>query len=302
MHCLSRNKRKNWNGLVNDMEKGMKQYEVLRWASLFLADHNREENVAQILLQHYLGVPRSAFFASMREPVPDVVVQQFEAGVKAHAETGVPVQHLTGYEMFYGRKFHVNEHVLIPRPETEELVQHVIKEVSGRPVTIVDIGTGSGIIACTLALELGDSTVYATDISEDALAVAQQNASELRANVDFLQGDFLQPLIHKHIRADIIVSNPPYIARSDESMMADTVKLFDPELALFAEENGLAAYRKIIDQLSSVVVDNTRVAFEIGYQQGEVVKRLLKELYPQSTVQILQDINRKDRIVTAKIM
>ncbi len=305
MHCLLKNKRKNWNRLVNKMEKPMKQYEVLRRASLFLAEHNREENVASILLQHYLGMSRAAFFAGMRDPVPETIAQQFATAVKAHAETGIPVQHLTGYEIFYGRRFHVNEHVLIPRPETEELVQHVIQFVqqcnTDKSLTIADIGTGSGIIACTLALELKNATIYATDISEDALTVAEKNANELHANVTFLQGDFLQPLLQQNIKADIIVSNPPYIARSETSMMSDTVIQFDPELALFAEENGLAAYRKIIGMLPKVIKRNAMVAFEIGYQQGEVVKRLLKAQLPQSTVQVHQDINQKNRIVLAKI-
>ncbi len=281
----------------------MKLYEVLGWASLFLEKHNRETRVAELLLQHYLDVSRSEFFAMMREPVPDKVVHEFQKAIKEHGETGIPVQHLTGYEIFYGRKFLVNNHVLIPRPETEELVQHVIKLVqqSKMPVTIADIGTGSGIIATTLALELDNAIVYATDISEDALTTARNNAKQFNANVTFLQGDFLQPLIHTDRKVDFIISNPPYIAREDEVVMADTVKVFDPEIALFADENGLAAYRQIIEKLSFVLAENAIVAFEIGYQQGEAVKALLKTKFPKSEVQIHQDINKKDRIVIAKI-
>ncbi len=281
----------------------MKQYEVLQRASLFLEQHNRETNVAALLLQHYLHVSRSEFFMKMRDPVPDAVVQQFQDAVKAHAETGVPIQHIIGHEIFYGRTFHVNEHVLIPRPETEELVHHVIKQVKhdNQPLTIVDIGTGSGIIACTLALELKNCTVYATDISEKALTVAKNNANQLGANVTFLQGDFLQPLIDKQIKADIVISNPPYIPRSEESTLSDTVKLYDPELALFAEENGLAAYREIITKLPHTITDHAYAAFEIGYQQGASVTAFLENQFPESTVNVIQDINGKDRIVAAEI-
>ncbi|WP_188456886.1 peptide chain release factor N(5)-glutamine methyltransferase [Virgibacillus oceani] len=285
------------------MDKPMKQYEVLQWASLFLEKHNRETRVAELLLQHYLNVTRSHFFMTMREPVPNEIVQEFQKAIKEHAETGIPIQHLTGCEMFYGRTFAVNKHVLIPRPETEELVQHVIKlaKLAGKPITIADIGTGSGIIAATLALELENATVYATDISKDALNVAKNNAKQLHSKITFLQGDLLQPLIHNKIKADIIVSNPPYIAREDAAIMQDTVKAFDPELALFAEENGLAAYKQIIANLPQVLKEDAYAAFEIGYQQGEAVKTLLKEKFPESEVQIHQDINKKDRIITAKI-
>ncbi|WP_246187670.1 peptide chain release factor N(5)-glutamine methyltransferase [Ornithinibacillus caprae] len=286
----------------------MKQYEVLQWASLFLEKNNREPRVAELLLQHHLGMSRNEFYMHMRETVPALIRSKFEADIKEHAETGVPLQHIIGYETFYGRDFHVNEHVLVPRPETEELVQHVIQiaksnSKSDHPITIVDVGTGSGIIAITLALELPNATVYATDISEEALAVAQRNAAQLQANVTFLQGDFLQPVIVQNIKTDIVVSNPPYIPRSDEESLSDTVKHFDPELALFADENGLAAYKKIISQLPSVInAEGAAVAFEIGHDQGEIVTLLLNKQFPKSKVDVLQDINGKDRMVVATDM
>ncbi|MBP1969859.1 release factor glutamine methyltransferase [Virgibacillus natechei] len=282
----------------------IKQYEVLKRASLFLENHNREAKVAEILLQHHLQVSRSKFHMLMQDPVPELVLEPFNAAIEKHAETGVPVQHLTGVESFYGREFQVNEQVLIPRPETEELVQHVInvtKQNKETHPTIVDIGTGSGIIAITLALELPNANVYATDISEEALKIASENAAHLDASVTFLQGDFLQPLINHAIRPDLIVSNPPYIAKSDEVHLSDTVKTFDPKLALFAEENGLAAYRKIIEQLPEVLNEEGFIAFEIGYQQRDTVNELMKHVFPKSQVETLKDINKKDRILTAKI-
>lgn len=279
-----------------------KQYEVLQWASSFLEKHNREVRVAEILLMHHLLLSRAEFFGNIREPVSWEIDEAFQADIRLHAETGIPVQHLTGYETFYGRKFTVNEHVLIPRPETEELVEHVLTHARHMcPCRIVDVGTGSGVIAATLALELPDATVYATDISAEALEAAAANAERLGANVTFLRGDFLQPLVDEQIQPDIIVSNPPYVARQEETDLSDTVKNFDPELALFAEENGLAAYRKIIHQSSKVMQPGSRMALEVGHQQGEAVKNLIAEAYPESITETIRDINGKDRIVSAVI-
>ncbi|MBC5635620.1 peptide chain release factor N(5)-glutamine methyltransferase [Ornithinibacillus sp. BX22] len=280
-----------------------KQYEVLEWASLFLEKSNRETRVAELLLQHHLNVSRTQYFAQMREDIPQHIVEKFRADIVKHAETGVPIQHLMGYEIFYGRKYSVNEDVLIPRPETEELVLHVIAHApKDKPITIVDVGTGSGIIAITLALELPNADVYAIDISPDALVMAKKNAEDLEANVTFLQGDFLEPFVKQDLRADIIVSNPPYIAEEERSELSDTVVNYDPEIALFAEDNGLFAYKKIISQLPAAILSGGSVAFEIGHLQGKAVQELLQQTFPESSVTVRKDINGKDRIVSAKII
>ncbi|WP_404455882.1 peptide chain release factor N(5)-glutamine methyltransferase [Virgibacillus necropolis] len=276
----------------------MKQYEVLKWASLFLEKHHREATVGEILLQHYLNVSRSMFFANMQETIPAVLVDKFKKWIILHAETGVPIQHIIGVESFYGREFLVNKHVLIPRPETEELIEHILQTTDEKVQTIVDVGTGSGIIAITLALELPNAEMYATDISAQALETARQNAEKLNANVTFLEGDFLQPIRLQGIEPDMIVSNPPYIALSDEPALSDTVKNYDPHLALFAEENGLAAYKEIIHSIPTGVKN---VVFEIGYEQGQAVQTLIKNKYPAADVTVIKDINGHDRIVSAQI-
>src|SRR5690625_3335866 len=169
------------------MTKLMKQYEVLHWASLFLKKNNCEEQVAKVLLQHHLAVTRSEFYMMMQDTIPAPIIEKFKADIKKHAQTGIPVQHLIGYEFFYGRKFKVNKHVLIPRPETEELVQQVIEAGKNypqdKPLTIVDVGTGSGVIAITLALEIPQAQIYAIDISKKALQIAEHNAKQLQANI-----------------------------------------------------------------------------------------------------------------------
>lgn len=276
----------------------MKQYEVLQWASLFLEKHNRETGFGEMLLQHYLNVPRSRFIADMREVVPRDIVDKFKKSIISHAETGIPIQHITGVESFYGREFYVNKDVLIPRPETEELIEHILQTTHDKAQAIIDVGTGSGIIAVTLALELPHAQIYATDISAQALRTAKRNAEKLKANVIFLQGDFLQPIVEQSIEPDMIVSNPPYIANSDEPTLPDTVKNYDPHLALFAEDNGLAAYKKIIHSIPSSV---NKLVFEIGHEQGQVVQILVSDKYPEADVTVIKDINGHDRIVSARI-
>ncbi|MFD2209939.1 peptide chain release factor N(5)-glutamine methyltransferase [Virgibacillus halophilus] len=288
------------------MENIQKQYEVLNWASFFLKEHHCEENAAQMLLQHYLGVTRAQLFARMQDPVPLEVMQQFERAVRQHAETGIPVQHLMGYTEFYGRRFSVNEAVLIPRQETEELIYHAISYLKGivahhPSCTIVDVGTGSGIIAITLALELPQTTVFATDISGAALEMAKKNAEQHGADITFLQGNFLEPIANQAIKADLIVSNPPYIAWSEAESLSKTVKDYDPALALFAEDDGLAAYREIIRQLPAVLEKQGKVMFEIGHQQGQAVKEIIVNAFPESEPDVLQDMNGKDRMVSALV-
>jgi len=284
---------------VNNMSK---QFEVLKRASLFLEEHGREKQVADILLQFHLGLSRSEFLMNMREQIQAHVEHLFETDIKKHAATGIPVQHLIGYEAFYGRNFHVNKHVLIPRMETEELIEHILNQTpKDKPLTIVDAGVGSGIIAITLALELPKATVFGTDLSEEALRVARQNADALDANVHFLQGNFLAPLIEQERQADIVVSNPPYIAETERTDLSDTVKNFDPGLALFAEEDGLAAYKEIIRQLPRVARKDSCFVLEIGNKQAEAVTRLIQNRFPESDVRTIQDINKNDRIISTRL-
>lgn len=289
---------------MNNMSKEMKLYEVLNWASLFLEKNNCEPKVADILLQHHLQITATEFYLLMHEPVSEEIVERLKKDVQAHVQTGIPVQHLTGYEYFYGRKFYVNEHVLIPRPETEELVQRVINDIQTdkqHNIKIVDIGTGSGVIAITLALELPDVHVYATDISEEALKMANKNAQYHKATVTFLQGNFLQPLIDQQLTVDYIIANPPYIKQTDKDSLSRTVKNFDPALALFAGEDGLDAYRNIISMIPKISESHSKVFFEIGHDQGEEVSQLLSDQFPNSHIQVIKDINGKDRIVCAQL-
>src|SRR5699024_8306346 len=281
------------------------QFKVLSWAFSFLKEHGREEQVAEILLQHYLAVDRSTFYLHMREQVPLDVWQAFKLDIEKHAQTGVPVQHLVGHEYFFGRKFHVNEQVLIPRMETEELVLYVMNQVKQQTnmedITIVDVGTGSGVIAVPLAKELTDVQIYARAISENALQIAREHARRHQANVSFLQGNFLQPIIDQKLEPNVIVANPPYISKEEAASLIDTVKDYDPALALFADEEGLAAYKEILQQIERHLFTVNHIFFEIGYEQKAAITKLASIYFPESTITCLQDINGNDRIIAISL-
>ncbi|QSS99853.1 peptide chain release factor N(5)-glutamine methyltransferase [Pontibacillus sp. ALD_SL1] len=279
-------------------------WEARRWASSFLTEYKREKNVADLLLMHYLECGRAQLLANAKDVVDEEIFNQFQRDIHIHAEKGVPVQHLIGLEEFYGRDFKVNHHVLIPRPETEELIVAVTEQLRkkawhDRNLNMVDVGTGSGIIAITLALELTNVEMRAVDLSPDALHVAKQNAATHKADIGFYEGSFLEPIMKAGDKMDVIVSNPPYIPESDRSSLSDVVVNHDPELALFAEDNGLAAYRTIVSQVPHVKAEEALLAFEIGHNQGEAVSTIIADTFPNATIHVLQDINQKDRIILA---
>lgn len=208
-------------------------------------------------------------------------------------EQGIPVQYIVGNVDFYGYEFKVNKNVLIPRFETEELVNRIIKYIKkyiNNP-KIVDLGTGSGCIAITLSKEL-DTNVDAVDISEKALEVAKLNNKNNNSNVLFYQGDMLEPLNKKY---NVIISNPPYISRNEE--IQDVVKNNEPELALYADNDGLYYYEQILKNVNKYLEDKYIIAFEIGYLQGERIKELALKYLNNIKISIEKDLSAKDRFV-----
>ncbi|TLS36705.1 peptide chain release factor N(5)-glutamine methyltransferase [Pseudalkalibacillus caeni] len=283
-----------------------KIYEALNWASSFLEENGREPFAAELLLRHELGVDRTGLFMKMRDGIPEAMERAFVEKIKAHA-TGIPLQHLTGTESFYGREFTVNEHVLIPRPETEELVLGVIERSAklfpgSEPLSLVDVGTGSGAIAISLALELERSNVTAIDISEEALKVAKQNAINLRAEVSFLHGDLLQPIIEQGKRFDIVVSNPPYISQEDYEQLDPLVRDHEPITALVGGEDGYELYRKLAHQIPKVLAPKGIIAFEVGEKQAKTVAGFLEASFGNNIkTEIVKDINGKQRMVFGQV-
>ncbi|QGM31328.1 peptide chain release factor N(5)-glutamine methyltransferase [Bacillus sp. N3536] len=274
-------------------------YEALNRASSFLGENNREKEVARYLLQFVLGKNYSQLMMAMYEEISTEDFNTFWSYVEEHT-TGRPFQYIIGQETFYDREFLVNESVLIPRPETEELIEEVKKRASvifrdGAPLHIADIGTGSGAIAVTIQKEIPHSLVTATDISEKALEVASHNARRLEATINFKHGDLLQPIMDE--KWDIVLSNPPYIGHDEAPSLSDTVIDFEPHLALFAEEDGLQLYRKMAVNLPSLMKIPSLIGFEIGYEQGEAVANMLQKAFPNGKVEIVKDINGKNRFV-----
>lgn len=277
-------------------------YEALKRASSFLLENGREEGAARILLQHELGLSYSGLIAAMRDEISEAQFNRFWANVEQHAK-GVPVQHLTGSEEFYGRNFLVNPDVLIPRPETEELIEETLQLIERHlfkeELAIADIGTGSGIIAITMKCELPNALVTATDISQPALETAALNAERLHSEIDFRLGDLTEPI--KDRKWDVVLSNPPYIGHEEAPSLSDSVRDFEPHNALFADQEGLALYEKMAEQFPKLINKPGIIGFEIGYQQGPAVEKMLKSAFPDALVYIKEDINKKDRMVFAII-
>jgi release factor glutamine methyltransferase len=284
----------------------MKVHEALAWASSFLADHNREAFAAEILMRHVLGdVSRTDMLMCLHDPISEEKYEELEAAVERHVD-GEPVQYITGREDFYGRTFSVNEEVLIPRPETEELVEHMLTLISEHfsgeeKVAVADIGTGSGAISVTMALENKDLKVYTVDIAKESIEVARGNARKLGADVEFLHGDLLKPFIDKGIELDVVVSNPPYIPDREIAVLDTIVKDREPMRALSGGEDGYDFYRRFMEELPLVLKERALVGFEVGAGQGATVASMLKDTFREAQVYVKYDISGKDRMVFAVI-
>ncbi|SDI61840.1 peptide chain release factor N(5)-glutamine methyltransferase [Alteribacillus bidgolensis] len=282
------------------MKKPAFVYEALKWASSFLAENGREQRAADVLMRHHLQKDWTDFHLSRRDELNEDVWEAFQRDVFLYGK-GIPVQHLMGYEEFFGRRFNVSEDVLIPRPETEELVEGVLSWLKlhhKKSASVADIGTGSGAIAVTLALEFSDLQVTAVELNDAALHMAEKNAESLQAEVSFLKGDLLEPLQRKEKKWDVIVSNPPYIPKNEWVQLDSLVKDHEPELALIGQgEDGLYCYRKMAAHLSNVLKKDGLAAFEIGEKQGKEVAAIFQKALPDAKVDVRLDINGKERMV-----
>lgn len=231
-------------------------------------------------------------FAIQQEITPDE--KEFVESIYKQLAAHVPAQYIIGNTEFYGLELKVDERVLIPRPETEELVELILTENAKPNQSVLDIGTGSGAIALALAKNRPDWLVTASDISPDALNLASENASLQDLKISFKKSDCFAEIAENY---DIIVSNPPYISRADESEVGLNVLHSEPHLALFAEEDGLAIYRKIAQEAKNHLREGGNIYLEIGYKQGHSVPALFRKYLPEKRVRTLKDQFGQDRMV-----
>ena len=231
-------------------------------------------------------------FAIQQEITPEE--KEFVESIYNKLAAHVPAQYIIGQAEFYGIELKVDERVLIPRPETEELVELILTENAKPNQSVLDIGTGSGAIALALAKNRPDWLVTASDISPDALNLASENASLQDLKISFKKSDCFEEIAENY---DIIVSNPPYISRADESEVGLNVLHSEPHLALFAEEDGLAIYRKIAQEAKNHLREGGKIYLEIGYKQGHSVPALFRKYLPEKRVRTLKDRFGQDRMV-----
>ncbi|EIT1259193.1 peptide chain release factor N(5)-glutamine methyltransferase [Staphylococcus pseudintermedius] len=253
-----------------------------------------EPNAIQWFMMDTLQWSRTSLILNEMTPIAESTLKQLNDGL-SQLLTGMPVQYVVGQSEFYGRQFKVNSDVLIPRPETEEVVHYFLTQLAAAKV-VADIGVGSGAIAITLKAERPELRVIATDISFQALAVARENAQRLQRDITFLQGNALQPLIDQDVRLDGLISNPPYIGEHERTLMDNSVIQYEPHVALFAAQEGYQVYAAILRDLPHVMQDGAPVVFEIGFQQGAQLTRMMQQLYPHITPEVINDIKGHARI------
>ena len=233
------------------------------------------------------------FVLQLRQEVSDEDAELL-AYVFSQLKNHKPAQYILGYEDFHGLRFKVDERVLIPRPETEELVDLILAENPSTDLKILDIGTGSGAISVSLKKSRPIWQVTASDLSADALVLAKENAKLNQVDISFVQSDVFENISGSF---DIIVSNPPYISENDKDEVGLNVLTSEPKMALFADEDGLVIYRQIIERAAKHLSSQGKLYFEIGYKQGSDLKKLLSLHFPDKCVRVLKDQFEQDRMV-----
>ncbi|HOI46488.1 MAG TPA: peptide chain release factor N(5)-glutamine methyltransferase [Bacilli bacterium] len=259
---------------------------------------NKEESAIKLLALELSGLNGASFYASYDEEMNEETKIKIEQAFHQYLIENLPVQYILGYSYFFGRKFVVDSRVLIPRPETEELVGLVLQTYDNvfldQKVKLVDVGTGSGAIAISLCLEEPKFEVYASDISDEALEVAALNQRNLGSNVLFVKSDMLDYYIANNMTFDILVSNPPYIPSTE--LVDQIVKDNEPHIALFGGDDGMKFYREILKNANQVLNTPNIIAFEHGFDKRDEMITLAKKYFPNGKIEVVQDIFGKDRM------
>ncbi len=250
------------------------------------------------LMEDCLGLSRTDIAVGENFMTSDEAVANYWKCVH-RLQSGEPIQHIVGYAYFLGEKYQVNKSVLIPRPETEQLVQLILQDLSGEQKQILDIGTGSGCIPISLKNRLRHCGLVAWDISPEALAVAEANAREQNAEVRFEHRDIFEDW--PSLKWDVIVSNPPYIKPSEKQLMHQNVLDYEPAEALFVPENDpVVFYRRILQKAIPHLLPQGRIYFEINEHHGEDILELASQLNYEKA-ELLKDFSQKDRMVRISV-
>lgn len=286
-------------------------YEKLQLATAYLRVQGVEEakENSELMLLYVLKLDRAQLLLHWLEPFPSEMLPTWGQCLERKGN-GEPIQYIIGEAWFYGRRFIVSSAVLIPRPETELLVEAVLKHASisdSKGLTVLDVGTGSGAIAVTMQSERPHWQVIASDLSPEALAQAKENAEqyEVADKMAWVEGDLLQPFItadglkHNGKMIDVLISNPPYIPQADMKDLQREVKDYEPHLALVGGEEGLDPYRAMLEVLAQLPNKPKVVAFELGIHQPAIVADMLRSLQAWDEISIITDYAGIDRHVVA---
>lgn len=253
-------------------------------------------NEAKMLLAFVTGYDTLELLNYLDERIDTSKIEKYYQLIEAR-KANYPLQYIIGSISFLGLDIAVNENVLIPRFETEDLVYRTIQYINkyfskNKTLSIVDLGTGSGCIAIALKKAFPLAIVDAVDISSEAINLAKKNARKNKVNINFYLGNMLDPLDRKY---DIIISNPPYIDKDEQ--IEEIVLKNEPHLALFAPNKGLYYYEEILNNSIKYLNKNSMIAFEIGYKQGQWIKKYAKKVFPQSLLKLEKDLANKDRFI-----
>lgn len=300
----SKEKKKSDNNDFENTVKSEKQLKLLLDKSVqYLEKNDIQEGklIAEIVFSHVLNIDRMMLFTKYRDDVEDEEIEKIRYFIQKIGREKFPVQYLLNEQEFYGRKFYVDKGVLIPRQDTEILVEKMIDTLKDKVLKneihpkILDIGVGSGIIGITAALEIESSYVLGVDISDKALETAQKNKEILKvSNIKFLKSDLFENVEFREF--DMIVSNPPYISLNEIGIMSDDTLLHEPSEALFAENDGLYFYYEICQKASDYLADFGYLLFEIGYKQGKNVVKIMASSGFKN-IEVVKDLAGLDRVV-----
>lgn len=273
--------------------------EVLARASSFLEQNQLEGHMIEYVFLQRKHWNKTDYLLHMHDPITAEDQKQIDedmAKLLAH----YPPQYLIGSEVFLDYRLKVTPDTLIPRPETEELVEKCLKlmqKQANQALKVVDVGTGTGAIAISLKDKRPTWQVCAVDLSSAALEVAQENAQQIGVALEFVLSDCLDEVAGP---IDVLISNPPYISQDEYELMDISVREFEPKMALFAENNGLAIYEKLAKQAQSKLAKDGKIFLEIGFMQGSAVKELFQAAFPKKQVSIHQDLFGNDRMIVVE--